>query len=159
MTLEAARAAAQAARTEDSAARAEAARCEEQLTSLEGKVNALEGLERERVGLAPAAARLLRDRERFGDAILGPLSDFLTASADSASLVERYLGMTVHAVVVHDRATADEIRQWHAEHNPGPLLLLPLDSVPPQSSDDQGDLVAERRAMGECTSGTCQNAG
>ncbi len=141
--LEAARAGAQESRTEEAAARAEAARCEELLTSLEGKVNALEGLERERVGLAPAAARLLREKERFGDAILGPLSDFLTASADSASLVERFLGMTVHAVVVRDRATADEIRRWHAEENPGPLLLLPLDSVTAQSTENSGDLVGQ----------------
>ncbi len=51
-------------------------RADELHTSLTAKLNALEGLERERVGLAPAAARLLKERGIFGEgAILGPLSD------------------------------------------------------------------------------------
>ena len=118
-----------AAREEDSASRSALLRAEEAYTALEGKVNALEALERERVGLAPAAARLLEERDRFGDgAIIGPLSDFISADAESAALVERYLGPTVHAVLVRDRHAADEVRAWHASSNPGPLLLLPLDS-------------------------------
>lgn len=147
-TLEAARATARAAREHDAAARAELGRAEDAATALEGRVNALEGLERERVGLAPAAARLLRERERFGDgAVLGPISDFLTTSASSALLVERYLGMTVHAVVVRDHAAADAVRAWHASVNPGPLLLLPLDSVPAAESPDVGDLLPQVEAV------------
>ena len=58
-------------------ARAELFRADEAHTSLQGKVNALDALERERVGLAPAAARLLREREQFGDgAVLGPVERF-----------------------------------------------------------------------------------
>ena len=118
------------AREEESVARAELFRADEAHTSLTGKVNALEALERERVGMAPAAARLLRDKDRFGEgAILGPLSDFLGANPDTALLVERFLGATVHAVLVRDRAAAEKVRHWHAEANPGPLLLLPLDSL------------------------------
>src|SRR5207237_434389 len=49
-------------REEESIARAELFRADEAHTSLTAKANALETLERERVGLAPAAARLLRDR-------------------------------------------------------------------------------------------------
>jgi chromosome segregation protein len=117
-------------REEESLARAELFRADESHTSLTGKVNALEALERERVGLAPAAARLLRDREKFGEgAILGPLSDFLGADQETALLVERFLGATVHAVLVRDRGVAEQVRTWHAEANPGPLLLLPLDSL------------------------------
>jgi chromosome segregation protein len=117
-------------REEESVARAELFRADEAHTSLTGKVNALEALERERVGLAPAAARLLRDKDRFGEgAILGPLSDFLGADQDTALLVERFLGATVHAVLVRDRSVAEKVRHWHAEANPGPLLLLPLDSL------------------------------
>ena len=127
-------------REEESIARAELFRADEAHTSLTGKVNALEALERERVGLAPAAARLLRDRAKFGEgAILGPLSDFLGADQDTALLVERFLGATVHAVLVRDRAVAEQVRAWHAEMNPGPLLLLPLDSLQlsaPASNDD-----------------------
>ncbi|MEW5918464.1 MAG: AAA family ATPase, partial [Gemmatimonadota bacterium] len=116
-------------RESDAKARAELARVEEALASLEGKVSGLEALERDRVGIAPAAARLLRDRARFGEgAILGPLSDFITASPTLASLVERYLGMTVHAVVVRDSHVAEAVREWHASTTPGPLLLLPLDA-------------------------------
>ncbi|MBC7791790.1 MAG: chromosome segregation protein SMC [Anaerolineae bacterium] len=121
--------AAAAARAQEAVARTELFRAEEVCTSLNGKVGALQGLERERVGLAPAAARLLKESNRFGEgAILGPLSDFLSSSASSAILLERYLGATIHAVLVRDRAVADEVRLWHTENNPGSLLLLPVDA-------------------------------
>lgn len=117
-------------RDQEAAARAELFRADESHTSLQGRVNALDALERERVGLAPAAARLLKERERFGDgAILGPLSDFISADQSSALLVERFLGATVHAVLVRDRNVAEAVRQWHNTANPGPLLLLPLDAL------------------------------
>jgi chromosome segregation protein len=128
--VDAARAADRETRDNEAAARAELFRADEAFTGLQGKVNALEALERERVGLAPAAARLLRERERFGEgAILGPLSDFLSTDQSSALLVERFLGATVHAVVVRDREAADAIRAWHVSANPGPLLLLPIDAM------------------------------
>ncbi len=128
--LEQARQADRDARDQESVARAELGRVEESLTAMQGKVNALEGLERERVGLAPAAALLLKERERFGDgAVLGPLSDFLNADQSSAVVVERFLGATVHAVLVRDRQVADAVAQWHRQANPGPLLLLPLDAL------------------------------
>ncbi|MFN2604147.1 MAG: chromosome segregation protein SMC [Gemmatimonadaceae bacterium] len=128
-TLAAALGSLRAAREEDSASRSALLRAEEAFTALEGKVNALESLERERVGLAPAAARLLEERDRFGEgALIGPLSDFITADTDAAALVERFLGPTVHAVIVRDRDAAEAVRVWHASANPGPLLLLPLDA-------------------------------
>jgi chromosome segregation protein len=124
------------ARERESAARTDLIRAEELHTSLSAKLDALEGLERERVGLAPAAARLLKERAIFGDgAILGPLSDFISADGNSASLVERYLGATVNAVLVRDRSVAEAVRTWHASAAPGPLLLLPVDSVLEESSD------------------------
>jgi len=126
----AARQAADEARTADAAARGDLRVADEQVVSLEGKMHALEALERERVGLAPAAARLLRERDRFGDgAILGPLSDFVTAGTSGAATVERFLGATVHAVLVRDGEVAAAVRAWHAETDPGPLLLLPLDAT------------------------------
>jgi chromosome segregation protein len=127
--LAAAHEAAREWRERDAAARAEVRRVEEEHAGMDGKLNALEGLERERVGLAPAAARLLRDKDQFGaGAVLGPLSDYIGADASTALLVERFLGPSVHAVVVRDRAAADAVRRWHAQANPGPLLLLPLDA-------------------------------
>jgi chromosome segregation protein len=148
--LDAARAAARSARDAEAAARADVRRVEEEHTATQGKLAALEGLERERVGLAPAAARLLRDKDRFGgEAVLGPLSDFIGADAAIASQVERFLGPTVHAVVVRDRAAADAVRAWHAEVNPGALLLLPLDAVSGNgSSSDPDELSARVRADG-----------
>jgi chromosome segregation protein len=144
--LNAARLAALAAREQDASARGELGRAEDLLTALEGRMHGLEGLERERVGLAPAAARLLEDRDRFGDgAILGPLSDFVSADANSAAAVERFLGMTVHAVLVRDQAAADAIREWHADVSPGPLLLLPADATMPDESagaGTNGDLLS-----------------
>jgi len=135
--LEGARATDRGARERESIARAELFRADEAHTSLEGRVNALDALERERVGLAPAAARLLREREQFGDgAILGPLSDFISADQTSALLVERFLGATVHAVLVRDRSVAEAVRNWHATAQPGPLLLLPLDASSPSHAGE-----------------------
>jgi chromosome segregation protein len=142
--LASALAAVRAARDADSAARSALLRADEAYTAHESKLSALESLERERVGLAPAAARLLRERERFPEgAVIGPLSDFISTEADAASLVERFLGANVHAVLVRDREAAEAIRAWHAATNPGPLLLLPADSVAMGSHDDDahaGDL-------------------
>ena len=146
--LDQARAAARGAREREATARADVRRVEEEHTALQGRLAALEGLERERVGLAPAAARLLRERERFGvDAVLGPLSDFIGADASVAAQVERFLGPTVHAVVVRDRAAADAVRAWHAEANPGALLLLPLDAVGSDGAE-ASELAARVRTEG-----------
>ena len=126
----------QQAREREIAARTDLLRAEELHTGLSAKLNALEGLERERVGLAPAAARLLKERGIFGEgAILGPLSDFLSADANSAALVESFLGATVNAILVRDRPAAEAVRAWHASATPGPLLLLPVDALPDQNSD------------------------
>jgi chromosome segregation protein len=128
--LEGARLTAATARTADAESRASMANAVQLCTNLEGKMNALAALERERVGLAPSAAKLLKERERFGDgAVLGPLTDFLTADGEAAKLVERYLGATMHAIVVRDADAARAVRQWHAQSQPGPILLLPLDVV------------------------------
>ena len=147
-----ARAALQAAQATDAARRADVARATEAVTALDGKVAGLEALERERVGLAPAAAKLLAARGgRFtNDAVLGPLSDFLVADQDAAAVVERFLGATLHAVVVRDRATAEAVRAWHSEVDPGPLLLLPLD-VLAASGETSG--LAERVKAESAVSG------
>ncbi|MDB4886256.1 MAG: chromosome segregation protein, partial [Gemmatimonadetes bacterium] len=135
--LESARAADREMRELESLARAELFRADEALTALQGKVNALEQLERDRVGLAPAASRLLQDRETFGQgAILGPLSDFIGADQGSAVLVEKFLGNSVHAILVRDAGVADAVRAWHADANPGPLLLLPVDAMDEASAGE-----------------------
>ena len=147
--LQAAQGAARSARELDASARAELMRADQAVTALQGKVNALEALERERVGLAPAAAQLLKARGRFGEgAIIGPLSDFITADASAAGLVERFLGNSVHAVVVRDRAAADAVREWHGQANPGPLLLLPLDTLHAAEATAPGDLASEVETTG-----------
>ena len=141
--LAVARAAAQDARAREAAARQALFRTDERVTALHGKANALEALERERVGLAPAAAKLLKERERFGEgAILGPLSDYVSATASSAVMLERFLGATVHAILVRDREAADAVRAWHGEAKPGPLLLLPLDVVHGDAPPAEGSLGA-----------------
>jgi len=143
--MESARATDRETREREGLARAELFRADEALTALQGRVNALEQLERDRVGLAPAASRLLKERERFGEgAVLGPVSDFIAADQASAVLVEKFLGNTVHAVLVRDRAAADAIRAWHEQANPGPLLLLPLDAVSdePGGGDSEPDTLS-----------------
>lgn len=142
------------AREADSIARAELSRAEESLTALQGKFNALESLERERVGLAPAAAKLLEARETFGEgAILGPISDFISTESSSAAVVERFLGANVHAVLVRNREVADQVREWHAQNNPGSLLLLPIEGVEglqdPSSGTLDGDLAESVRSSSE----------
>ena len=124
------RSAEKAARESDAGARAALFHADEAHAALEGKVHGLEGLERERVGMAPAAAKLLNDRAQFGEgAIVGPLSDYVNTDQEAALLIERYMGATLHAVIVRDQRVADAVRDWHARVKPGPLLLLPLDAV------------------------------
>ncbi|HUR91437.1 MAG TPA: chromosome segregation protein SMC [Gemmatimonadaceae bacterium] len=128
------------ARDSDAIARAELLSVGEEQTAMEARMHALDALETERVGLAPAAARLLEARHEFGDgAVLGPLSDFITAGSAAAGLVERFLGAGVHAVLVRDAAVAEAVREWHLRTNPGPLMLLPADRAPDVASSQEAD--------------------
>jgi len=106
---------------------------EEDLAKRTARRSALEALERDRVGLAPAAAALLAVRERFGDRIVGVLADSISTEGDEAELAEQLLGDFVHAVLVRDDATVRAIQEWHQAEQPGTLILLPLDPGPPHS--------------------------
>jgi chromosome segregation protein len=117
--------------------RADRRQAEEALAQTTARRHALEELERDRVGLAPAAAALLAARERFGEGVLGPLSDFVSTAREDAELAERLLGDWMHAVLVRDGETVRAIQAWHAEHQPGALVLLPLDSGPLTDGDPQ----------------------
>src|SRR6266576_987515 len=110
--------------------------------------DALTELDREHVGLAPAAQALLKARSKFGEGtILGPLSDFVRTSRRDAELAERLLGESLHAVLVRDASVIDAIRAWHAEKQPGPLVLLPC--VPgPRLGADGHPLKDELRVDG-----------
>ncbi len=125
------------AREHEARQRAERRATSEALAQASARRDALEQLERDRVGLAPAAAALLVARERFGTAVLGPLADFVRVGRDDAALAEHVLGEWMHAVVVTDLAACDAIHAWHRTTAPGPLLLLPMDPGP------AGDLAAE----------------
>jgi chromosome segregation protein len=139
------RAAEKEAREADASARSALFNADEEHAALENKIHALEGLERERVGMAPAAAKLLHERAQFGDgAVFGPLSDYITTDQESALLIEKYLGATVHAVFVRDVQTAEAVRAWHAQKNPGPLLLLPLDQVSDSEKNSADDALAAK---------------
>ena len=116
-------------REREATARADRRRGEETLAQLTARRQALEELERDRVGLAPGAAALLANRERFGGAVLGPLSDFVSAARHDAELAERLLGEWVHAVLVRDEDAVEAIRAWHAESQPGAILLLPVSAA------------------------------
>ena len=120
---------------------------EEALAQVTARRQALEELERERVGLAPAAAALLQARDRFDGAILGPLSDFLSTGQDDAELAERLLGEWMHAVLVRDADVIPAIQAWHAEHQPGALVLLPVNPGP-RSSGATHPLATRVRAEG-----------
>ena len=120
---------------------------EEALAQVTARRQVLEELERERVGLAPAAAALLQARDRFNGAILGPLSDFLSTGQEDAELAERLLGEWMHAVLVRDEQAIPAIQAWHAEHQPGALVLLPVDPGP-RASGSAHPLATRVRAEG-----------
>ncbi len=123
-------------RQREATLRAERRQAEESLAQITARREALEELERERVGLAPGAAALLDARDRFEGGVLGPLSDFVSAAREHAELAERLLGEWTHAVLVRDLATVDAVRSWHADAQPGALVLLPVEPGPATSADD-----------------------
>ncbi|HEU4699505.1 MAG TPA: chromosome segregation protein SMC [Gemmatimonadales bacterium] len=122
-------------REHEAADRSARRQAEEALAQLTARRAALEELERDRVGLAPAAAALLAARAEFDGAVLGPLSDFVSTGREDAELAERLLGEWMHAVLVRDRAAVERIQAWHAEQQPGALVLLPLDPGPAAMPD------------------------
>lgn len=131
--------------------RADRRQAEETLAQMTARRQALEELERDRVGLAPGAAALLAARDRFHDGVLGPLSDFVSTGRENAELAERLLGDWMHAVLVRGEDTVRSIQEWHAQHQPGALVLLPLEPGPTtpavgQPFDDR--LQAEGPAAG-----------
>ncbi len=139
--LQRARRAVTALQERETIARSARRQTEEAQAQLAARRDALAELDRERVGLAPAAQALLRERERFGNAVLGPLADFVRTSRRDAELAERLLGDWLHAVLVRDEAAVDEIRRWHDSAQPGPLVLLPAHPGPREGAD--GHAVAD----------------
>jgi chromosome segregation protein len=118
------------ARRREALERSERRTAEETVAQVSARRQALADLERDRVGLAPGASALLAVRERFGDAVLGPLSDFISTSREDADLAERLLGEWLHAVLVRDAAAVSAILAWHQEAQPGALVLLPVHPGP-----------------------------
>jgi len=135
-------------REREAAERAVARQAEESLAQMSARRQALEELERDRVGLAPGAAALLGARDRFGDGVLGPLSDFLATNRGDAELAERLLGDLVHAVLVRDWDTVDRVQKWHADAQPGALVLLPVSPGPTVRVSGSHPLTDRLRAEG-----------
>ncbi len=96
---------------EEMSARSARRQAEAALAQLEARRDALSELDRERVGLAPAAQALLKVRKQFGDGVLGPLADFVRTSRRDAELAERLLGDWLHAVLVRDASVIDRLRR------------------------------------------------
>jgi chromosome segregation protein len=116
-------------------ARAARRQAEEALAQVTARRDALAELERERVGLAPAAQALLKVKAQFGDAVIGPLADFVRTGRRDAELAEQLLGEWLHAVLVRDGSAVDAIRRWHQTAQPGPLVLLPCVPGPRRAAD------------------------
>jgi len=123
------------AKAREARGRAVRRQMEEALAQVTARRDALAELDRARVGLAPAAQALLKARGEFGDAVVGPLADFVRTSRADAELAERLLGEWLHAVLVRDAGAIDAIRAWHAHARPGPLLLLPCVPGPRLGAD------------------------
>jgi len=146
-TLQQARRHVAALQEQEMRARSARRQTETALTQLTVRRDALAELDREHVGLAPAAQALLKAKDRFGHAVVGPLADFVRTSRRDAELAERLLGEWLHAVLVRDASAVDAIRAWHAEAQPGPLVLLPC--VPgPRLAADGHPLQDELRVDG-----------
>jgi len=129
---------------QEMSARSARRQTEAALAQLEARRDALSELDREHVGLAPAAAALLKARL---PGVLGPLADYVRTSRRDAELAERLLGEWLHAVLVRDASAIEAISAWHAETQPGPLVLLP--SVPgPRLGADGHPLQDELRVDG-----------
>jgi chromosome segregation protein len=139
-------------REREAAERAVARQAEESLAQMSARRQALEELERDRVGLAPGAAALLGARDRFGSDVLGPLSDFLATSRGDAELAERLLGDLVHAVLVRDLGTVDQIQKWHSQAQPGALVLLPVEPGPTLRTSGSHPLTDRLRVEGPAAS-------
>jgi len=122
-------------REREARARAVRRQAEDAAAQTAARHDALGELDRQRVGLAPAAQTLLEARDRFGNAVLGPLSDFVRTNRRDAALAERLLGDWLHAVLVRDEAAVTAIRTWHEDARPGPLVLLPCLPGPRQAAD------------------------
>src|SRR5262249_1798041 len=120
---------------QEMSARSARRQAEAALAQIEARRDALSELEREHVGLAPAAQALLKARNQFGDGVLGPLADFVRTSRRDAGLAGRLLGEWLHAVLVRDASAIDAIRAWHATAQPGPLVLLPCVPGPRLGAD------------------------
>ncbi len=135
------------AREHEARLRADRRATEETLAQTSARQGALEQLERDHVGLAPAAAALLGARERFGPAVLGPLADFVAVRREDAAQAEHVLGEWMHAVVVTDLAACDAIHTWHRDAGTGPLLLLPLEPGPSGGADG-GELASRVESTG-----------
>jgi chromosome segregation protein len=135
--LESARDTLAAARERERQLREERRRLHDLVAQQTARRQALEDLERNREGLAPAARALLEHAGRLGDGtVLGPLSDYLRATAAEARAAEYFLADWLHAVLVRDQAAVESIREWHAAHRPGPLLLLPVHPGPEAGPSD-----------------------
>src|SRR5690606_17068250 len=103
---------------------------EEELGTVTARRSALDALERDGVGIAPATAALMAARSRYGDRIIGTIADQIGTDTEQAAVAEQLLGDFIHAVLVRDEATVDEIREWHQREKPGTLVLLPVNPGP-----------------------------
>src|SRR3989441_454452 len=93
-------------------------RTEEALAQLTARRDALAELARERVGLAPAAQALLKAKARFGDAVVGPLADFVGSSRRDAALAERLRGEWLHAAPGRARESRSGAGRRSGERDP-----------------------------------------
>src|SRR5688500_9743031 len=129
---------------QEMSARSARRQTEAALAQLEARRDALTELDREHVGLAPAAQALLKANI---DGVLGPLADYVRTSRRDAELAERLLGEWLHAVLVRDASVVEVVRRWYEKNEPGPLVLLPC--VPgPRLGADGHPLKDELRVEG-----------
>ena len=110
--------------------RAERRQAEEALAQMTARRQALEELERDRVGLAPAAAALLAARDRFEGGRARAAERFRQHRPAGRRAGRAAAGRLDACRAGPEEDTVKAIQSWHAEQQPGALVLLPLDPGP-----------------------------
>jgi chromosome segregation protein len=146
-TVEAAREAVEATRAAFEVARRTDREATDRAAALGARKTALESLDRDREGVEPVVRAALG---RSDEGILGVLSDFIDAEAQTSASVEGYLGPLSTALVVRDASALDRTLTWFTSEwqGGGGLIVLPLDRVPVTAGKAAGGLLDRVGATG-----------
>jgi len=134
------------AREEAEGARSRELELQDRAGSLAARLTALESMEKAREGMGAAVRAVV---EAGLDGVVGTVADYVSAPAELARAVERYLGPLARGVVVRDGDAVEGVRAWFDDRGDqgGGLVLLPLDRAP--AAERGGSLLEAVETRGE----------